>query len=90
MAFMNGKATIDKAGRLVLPKAIRDELRLRPGDELDIRSEADKITLAPVQSTSALVKEQGIWVYRSGTPAVESLSDIIEEDRGNRHRYLLK
>jgi len=28
--------TIDKAGRIVVPKALRDELRLRPGQELEI------------------------------------------------------
>jgi AbrB family looped-hinge helix DNA binding protein len=31
---MNTTVTIDKAGRVVIPKEIRDELRLEPGDSL--------------------------------------------------------
>lgn len=31
------KTTIDAAGRVVVPKAIRDELGLGPGQEVDIR-----------------------------------------------------
>lgn len=28
---MSGKVTLDRAGRVVLPKTLRDELRLSPG-----------------------------------------------------------
>ena len=31
------KATIDSAGRLVIPKAVRDELALAAGTELELR-----------------------------------------------------
>ena len=37
------KLNIDKAGRIILPKPMRDELRLEPGDALEIeRSGAEK------------------------------------------------
>ena len=34
---MKWKAKLDKRGRVTLPKAMRDELGLRPGDDLDFR-----------------------------------------------------
>ena len=33
------RVTLDKAGRIVLPKLVRDELRLSPGDTLDLSVE---------------------------------------------------
>jgi AbrB family looped-hinge helix DNA binding protein len=63
---MNTTVTLDKAGRVVIPKPLRDALRLAPGDELVLESEGDRVTLRPVRSASALRKEHGIWVFRSG------------------------
>jgi AbrB family looped-hinge helix DNA binding protein len=34
---MNGRVILDRAGRVVLPKALRDELNLSSGDTLDLR-----------------------------------------------------
>ena len=33
--------TMDKAGRVVLPKRVRDELRLLPGDTLDLTLDSE-------------------------------------------------
>ena len=32
--IMNGRLTLDSAGRVVIPKGLRDALHLGPGDEL--------------------------------------------------------
>ncbi len=87
---MRTRATVDKSGRLVLPKPVRDELRLQPGDELEVRREADTILLSPIHTPVALHKEHGVWVYRSGTPATDSLVELIEKERRNRGRQILK
>lgn len=65
---MTAKLTLDKAGRLVLPKPIRDELRLGPGDCLAAEVKDQRITLLPMRTSSALGKERGVWVYRTGEP----------------------
>lgn len=40
-------ATIDKAGRLVIPKAIRDAAGLAPGTPLDVRYRQGLIEIEP-------------------------------------------
>lgn len=46
MSPMN--ATIDKAGRIVVPKAIRTAARLEPGTELRFRLVSGRIEMEPV------------------------------------------
>jgi AbrB family looped-hinge helix DNA binding protein len=68
--------TLDKSGRLVLPKALRDELNLCPGDTLEVETSGERITLHPVRATPPLQKERGVWVFRTG----EALpSSTVEE-----------
>jgi AbrB family looped-hinge helix DNA binding protein len=86
---MNMTVTLDKAGRVVIPKTLRDEFRLEPGDSLHLDSEGEKMVLRPVSSASPLMKERGVWVSRRGTklPAAvtnKTLRDIREKrDRKN-------
>lgn len=42
------KATIDSAGRLVIPKRIRDEVGIGPNMELDLEVRGDVVELRPV------------------------------------------
>jgi AbrB family looped-hinge helix DNA binding protein len=86
---MSTKVTIDKAGRLVLPKPLRDELRLAPGDILELTREGDKIIISAAHPQLTLQKEHGVWVYRSGRPADASLPELIDKDREDRIRELL-
>lgn len=87
--YVKAIVPIDKAGRLVLPKAIRDELRIGPGDSLEIESEDDRLTLQPVRVRPGLSKERGVWVYRSGTPVDTSIPALIDQERERRMRDLL-
>jgi len=83
------KVTLDRAGRVVLPKNLRDELRLSPGDTLDVTVQCDEIKLRPRRSSSALQKKQGVWVFSTGKPmasdeTAEALRDLREQrDRKN-------
>ncbi|TVR07083.1 MAG: AbrB/MazE/SpoVT family DNA-binding domain-containing protein [Spirochaetaceae bacterium] len=44
---MNTKVTVDSAGRLVIPKAIRERYGLKAGTELELVAEGDGIALVP-------------------------------------------
>jgi AbrB family looped-hinge helix DNA binding protein len=82
---MNTRLTIDKAGRVVIPKPLREKLHLEPGDSLDIESAGEEITLRPVRGTGPLTKEHGVWVFHSGQPlpasATDELLQLIREER---------
>lgn len=63
---MTVKATIDSAGRVLIPKKVRDELRLGPGDRLDLEFESDQVVLRPARLSTSIRKENGVWIFRSG------------------------
>jgi AbrB family looped-hinge helix DNA binding protein len=87
---MTGRLTLDKAGRIVLPKTLRDELRLEPGDTLEIESSSDEITLRPMRGNAQLRKKYGIWVYRSGEPLSQETADnTAREVRRERENQIL-
>lgn len=86
---MNGKITIDRVGRVIIPKPIREELHLKPGDSLELESGGDQITLRPVRPKATLKKEHGVWVYQ-GEPTDLSIVDLIAREREKRIRQLIK
>ncbi len=84
---MPDTVTLDKAGRLVLPKGVRDELQLGPGDALEIETNGQQITLRPRRPHPVLEKEQGIWVFRTGTPLPASVAtEALRQARDERDR----
>jgi len=80
--------TLDKAGRVVLPKRLRQQLHLAPGDTLELESEGERVTLRPVRPQALLRKEYGVWVYQ-GEPADLSIPDLIDREREKRLREAL-
>jgi AbrB family looped-hinge helix DNA binding protein len=82
---MNTRLIIDKAGRLVIPKPIREELHLEPGDAVEMETAGERITLRPVRGTGPLTKEHGVWVFYSGQPLPASATDrMLEQIREQR------
>lgn len=81
-------ATIDGAGRIVIPKALRDRAGLTPGTRVDFRFHDGAIEIWPEDV-------EGTWEARHGIhfpvpPAdapdltVEQVRDVIERGRENR------
>lgn len=88
---MNGKVTLDQAGRVVLPKSVRDELHLAPGDTLDLTVEGQGVTLRPRRAVTPLQKERGVWVLRTGKPlTAKETEDALRSVRGQRERRNLR
>lgn len=84
---MNATTTIDKAGRIVLPKPIRDELQLGPGDTIELEASEDRVILRPARGKGRMFKEHGMWVFDSGEPlTVETVNKTLRRVREERDR----
>jgi AbrB family looped-hinge helix DNA binding protein len=82
--------TIDSAGRVVLPKPLRKELDIGPGDLLELERVGERITLRPVRGGAPLAKEKGVWVFRAGQPLSASVTDdLLAEIREQRDKQNL-
>jgi AbrB family looped-hinge helix DNA binding protein len=82
---MLSKLTVGKAGRIVLPKLVRDELHLAPGDVLELDSSNERIVLRPLRAAGTLRKKRGVWVYHTGEPlSAETVNETLEKVRQER------
>jgi AbrB family looped-hinge helix DNA binding protein len=79
--------SMDKAGRIVLPKPVREELGLGPGDSLELESSEDQIVLRPARGGGRMYKKHGMWVFDSAEPlTVETVNKTIRQVREERDR----
>ena len=80
---------LDKAGRVVLPKAVRDALRLEAGDALRLESDGERIVLQSVRRRAPLRKEHGIWAYQ-GEATQTPIDEIVDRIRVDRLKDLAR
>jgi AbrB family looped-hinge helix DNA binding protein len=71
---------IDKAGRLVLPKGVRDELAINPGDLLQLTISGNEVTLTPRKEPCGFVKRGKALVFSTGQP------DLLDNEMVERVR----
>lgn len=77
---------IDKAGRLILPKPVRDRLGLHAGSDLEIQETPDGVVLRPTDRRPSLVKKGSFWVHTGDLPPGYDILKAIDEDREERTR----
>jgi AbrB family looped-hinge helix DNA binding protein len=75
------RTTIDKAGRLVIPKSLRDRLGLRPG-EVEVVVDGAELRVAPVVDDE-LVERDGRTVIPSHGAVLtdDAVLALIDADR---------
>ena len=73
--------TIDRAGRLVIPKAIREELNLVAGSALEVSVERGEIVLRLADSEPRLVRRGGFLVHHGGEVVDLDLGAFIRAER---------
>lgn len=71
--------TMDSAGRVVLPKAIRERAKLTPGVSLDVRVVDGRIELEPASPARRIVKKGDIWVAKRTQPGPTVTQAQVDE-----------
>lgn len=76
---------IDRFGRIVLPKEIRDRMGLSPGNEFEVEEREDAIFLRPVFPNAELIEEDGLLVVKSDKSfTVDEIQNLIDASREGR------
>jgi AbrB family looped-hinge helix DNA binding protein len=76
--------TIDGAGRIVVPKKVRDRLNLQPGAELEAEIKGDVLTLRNIRSEPSLIRKQGLLIHHGSEKSDLDLVRFMEGERQAR------
>lgn len=79
------KATIDKAGRVVIPAEIRRRAGLKPGTPLEVVLDDVSVRLLRTEPGPRLVRQGKRWVARPSVSARDlpsvDVAALVEEER---------
>ncbi|MEL7161298.1 MAG: AbrB/MazE/SpoVT family DNA-binding domain-containing protein [Bacteroidota bacterium] len=84
------EVTIDKFGRVLIPKKVREQLGLYPGVRLSLRTDEPNCSLQLVAGelpTPRLEWEDGLPIIRTYMPAPPSF-DVVEFIKRGREEYM--
>ena len=79
---------MDKAGRVVLPKQVREELAIKPGDRLRISINGNALILRPTNDQSGFIKRGRALVFSCEGVALLD-NEAVETIRAGEHGSLL-
>jgi AbrB family looped-hinge helix DNA binding protein len=86
---VNAIVEIDKPGRIVVPKRLRDALHLTPGTRLKVERSGDGLVLEQDFPEPKLEMIDGLWVMSGGPRlAADDVNAMIDEQRERRMRYV--
>lgn len=73
------RTTIDGAGRIVIPRAIREELALYGGQELEISARDGKVEIEVPPTPMRLEERDGIVVAVTEVPMPTLTQELVRE-----------
>ena len=79
---------IDRAGRSVVPKSLRERFNLVAGTELEIEASGECLWLRKVGAEPALVRKKGILVHHGGDRVDVDVAAFIRAERESRSRRI--
>jgi AbrB family looped-hinge helix DNA binding protein len=82
------QVTIDQAGRIIVPKAVRDYFGLRKNSKLKLEKTPDGIVLKPLQEESFWRRENGRLVFYGHAVGDVDWEHLVEQDRDARMRKI--
>jgi AbrB family looped-hinge helix DNA binding protein len=82
------KLKIDKAGRVILPKPVRDRLGLHAGSAVEVEETPEGVMLKPAPVRPSLVRREGLWVYTGEMPSGFDPVRAVKDEREDLMRKL--
>jgi AbrB family looped-hinge helix DNA binding protein len=80
---------IDKFGRVVIPKKLREHLGVGVSLSVEVKETPEGILLKPVRRQSGLVMKDGVLIHRGGGDNGHINWDtLVEEEREERIRHI--
>ena len=80
--------TIDRVGRVVVPKQFRDRFNLVAGTQLEIEATGDGLKLRKVVSEPTLVRKKGFLVHHGAARSDIDIVEFIRAEREARSRHI--
>ena len=84
------ETTIDKFGRIVIPKELRDLFGLKAGSTLKVDSSTEEITLKPVSEEPPLARKKGVLVITAEIHENRDVVTLIEDGRNGRIEQVIR
>jgi AbrB family looped-hinge helix DNA binding protein len=81
---------IDKSGRIVVPKPLRERLGLKPDMELEVLEQPGGILLRPVGQRPSMIRVNGLWVHQGVAEPGANWDRVLDEVREERIEAILK
>jgi AbrB family looped-hinge helix DNA binding protein len=75
---------IDKSGRIVVPKALRERLGFKPDSELEAIEQPDGVLLKRVEERPSMIKVDGLWAHQGNLQQGANWERVLEEVREER------
>jgi AbrB family looped-hinge helix DNA binding protein len=79
---------IDRAGRIVVPKPVRDRLGLRAGMELEMSEGPQGLLIRPAERRPRLVRKGKLLIHTGKFPPRYDLTQAADADREDRIREI--
>ncbi len=87
--MLNGmNLKIDKAGRIILPKPVRERHGFSAGSDIEAQETPEGIMLKPARLRPSMIKKEGLWVHTGKVPPGFDIVQAIRDDREERIRKL--
>lgn len=83
------QATVDKFGRIVIPKKIRDSMGLSVGSVVDIQPGNNELRIKPLAADSYIQKKGDMLVFTGELTENVDIVELIERQRKERDQHIL-
>jgi AbrB family looped-hinge helix DNA binding protein len=81
------ETVLDKLGRVVLPKRVREDLGLEAGIRFRVEEDRREIRLVPLREGPELILEGGLLVFTG--KATGDLTKAVQDHRSGRVKHLV-